>query len=251
MSRVLGAKKQGEDGFVARHRTSGTSPKWFEYATFSVALIGNVIPRLGFTLATFGSVIGHRNWVKKLGCEQWFATREKLWEFVLRTRLSKLQNLTVLEFGVAYGEATRWWLARLTDPKIQYVGFDRFTGLPRAWRNMPAGSFDADGQPPIIEDSRVTWEVGNVEEKIGAFRWSQHTGPKFIIFDLDIFEPSRVVWDEIRPHLAPGDVVYFDESFDADERVLIDGFVLEHFDVNILGASPLGMALSIRDKKMS
>ncbi len=57
-----------------------------------------------------------------------FGRREKLWER-LAQRLDPSRPLVVLEFGVAWGYATNWWLCRLGGRDVVWHGFDRFTGL--------------------------------------------------------------------------------------------------------------------------
>ena len=230
---------------MTRRKKSGTSPKWFELSTFVVSRVGNVVPRLGFTLSTFGLVIGHRHWLRDLGCRGWFASRESLWRKAILPEIEGQRDLIIAEFGVAYGEATRWWLTHLSNENLRYFGFDRFTGLPRSWRNMPEGAFDAGGRPPEINDSRVVWQVGDAQEQISQVVWGQLKGQKFIIFDLDLFEPSLSVWEHLRPYLSVGDILYFDGSFDHDERTLVDCFVRRDCEFEILGASPLAVAMKI------
>ena len=58
-----------------------------------------------------------------------FGRREKLWER-LAQRLDPNRPLFVLEFGVAWGYSTNWWLCRLGGRDVVWHGFDRFTGLP-------------------------------------------------------------------------------------------------------------------------
>jgi hypothetical protein len=73
--------------------------------------------------------------------------REQVWKKMLGS-VDTNKQVVVWEFGVAYGYATNWWLSRISSQRLSWHGFDRFTGLPRAWRTYSAGAFDAGGVPP-------------------------------------------------------------------------------------------------------
>jgi hypothetical protein len=151
-----------------------------------------------------------------------------------------------IEFGVAWGYGTGWWLNRLSDPELRWDGFDRFTGLPRDWRDLDEGHFDAEGRPPAIDDARVTWHVGDVEDHVTSLALDRSTPFQLVVlFDLDIYEPSKIAWEYLRPHLRPGDLLYFDEAFDSDERKLLDEDVLPSGDFTFVGATPMALAIQV------
>ena len=118
-----------------------------------------------------------------------------------------------------------------------------FTGLPTAWRNLPAGAFNADGKTPGINDERVTWYVGDVGQTIKEIDWNKHLEKRLFIFDLDLFSPSLAVWDVIKDELKSGDLLYFDEAYDTDERLLLKNYLLPTNEFEVLGASPFGLVL--------
>jgi hypothetical protein len=174
-----------------------------------------------------------------------FGRREKLWER-LAERLDPNRPLVVLEFGVAWGYATNWWLRRLDGRDVVWHGFDRFTGLPRAWREHDQGAFDAGGKPPVIDDARVRWHVGDVEDTLGAVDLvAARDAQWLVLFDLDIYEPTAFAWKVISPHLRPGDVMYFDEAMDRDERRVLDEMILPSIGCEAVGSSPLGLGLVV------
>lgn len=153
----------------------------------------------------------------------------------------------VIELGVAFGDATRWWLANVGPEVIaSWDGFDRFTGLPRAWRDLPAGAIDAGGTTPDIADDRVTWHVGDFEDTIRMMDAGKIAdGRRLIYFDFDIYEPSKVAWDWVKPHLRPGDILYFDEAFDRDERRLLNEDVVPSGSYDPIGATSMQLALEV------
>jgi len=180
-----------------------------------------------------------------------FSHREKLWQ-AMQPALARRGALTALEFGVAWGYASSWWLERLPDPHLEWHGFDTFTGLPASWDRAGltvygAGAFSAQGKTPPIADPRVRWHVGDVAHAIGELDWqAARACPMFLLFDFDLYEPTRVALEAALPFLAPGDVLYFDEAFDAwNERKAIDELLLAHFCVRCLGSTATALALEI------
>jgi hypothetical protein len=178
--------------------------------------------------------------------------REGIWQDAIQ-ELSDIKDsgsLLVLEFGVAWGYATNYFMSRFpNDMRIEWFAFDRFTGLPRQWRDHEAGAFDAQGVAPDIDDSRVTFEVGDVEETL---KLEKHILPfkdrrKLILFDLDLFEPSLFAWNLIEPYLRSGDILYFDEAFDQDERELLIKYVNKSslIKFELFGYSHLALCIKV------
>ena len=55
----------------------------------------------------------------------------------------------------------RFWTSINTDPNSQFLGFDSFEGLPETWnKNNKAGTFDAGGRMPMIDDTPVKFIKG-------------------------------------------------------------------------------------------
>ena len=74
---------------------------------------------------------------------------------------------------------------------------------------------DACGKPPAIDDERVRWHVGDVEDTLGAVDLvAARDAQWLVLFDLDIYEPTALAWEVISPHPRPGDVMYIDEPID-------------------------------------
>jgi hypothetical protein len=174
-----------------------------------------------------------------------FGHQVKLWEG-LAQRLDPNRPLFALEFGVAHGYATNWWLHRLGRRDLVWHGFDRFTGMPRAWREHGPGAFDARGTPPAIGDERVHWHVGNVEDNLGAVDLAAARDAQWLVlFDMDIYEPTAFAWEVISAHLRPGDIIYLDEAGFEDERRVLDEMILPSIGCEPVGTSPLGLGLVV------
>jgi len=187
------------------------------------------------------------DWQQRVfGCQPTiFRKREKLWER-LAQQLDPNRPLVVLEFGVAWGYATNWWLCRLGGRDVAWHGFDRFTGLPRAWREYEQGMFDAGGEPPAIDDERVHWHVGDVQDTLGTVDLATARDAQWLVLlDLDIYEPTAFAWEVIKPHLRPGDVIYLDEAIDRDERRVLDEMILPSFVCEHVGATAYALGLVV------
>jgi len=194
-----------------------------------------------------GQVADFIDWQERVfGCRPTvFGRREQLWER-LAERLDPNRPVVALEFGVAWGYATNWWLQRLRGRDVVWHGFDRFTGLPRAWREHDQGAFDAGGKPPAIDDPRVRWHVGDVQDTLGAVDLDAARDAQWLVlFDLDIYEPTAFAWEQIGPRLRPGDVMYLDEAMDVDERRVLDEMILPSIGCEPVGSTALGLGLVV------
>lgn len=190
-------------------------------------------PAIARRVVNAGEVADYTGWLtERFGPVRLLRHREDLWRSLPPVRSG-------VEFGVAWGYATDWWLRNTAVE--EWHGFDRFTGLPRAWHGEDEGAYSADGKPPAIDDPRVTWHVGDVEDTLPGF--TLPAGPRLLFFDLDIHEPTAVAWRHLSPQLAPGDLVYFDEAMARDERRVLDELVLPEGRWELVGATPLALAL--------
>lgn len=181
-----------------------------------------------------------------------FATRERLWQQML-PYLGTATGVLGYEFGVANGYATRWWLSHC--PLLgKWYGFDTFHGLPSPWRHFPAGAFSVHGSPPDIADPRVAWVVGPVETTFPQ-QQLQHddagSAPpcrRLFLFDMDLYGPTRFVAERLYPHLRDGDVLYYDQAADWDERrVILDEMERPSSpNLTLIGATPKALALQVK-----
>jgi len=203
---------------------------------------GNHADYMGWVSQNFDDVKLYRN-------------REALWSNIIKRlgnseEMNSNSSLRVFELGVAYGYATNWFSRKLTGDFMIY-GFDRFTGLPRKWRDFEEGAFDAKGLTPRISSDKVKFFVGDVEETINSIDPNELKFRKLILFDLDLYEPSKFAFDFFYPSLQKGDILYFDESFDQDERKLINEQILKPNEVlnsksfRLIGVTSGGSAFEV------
>jgi hypothetical protein len=192
----------------------------------------------------------YRYWVAtNFGSQKILNSREKVWEKLFSSISSDVNDFEFvgIEFGVAWGYLTWWFLKRAQSNMRLWIGFDRFTGLPRGWRNYKKGSFDAGGNVPNLVDDRLVWQVGDIEDTINnLINFSQYLDQRIVVFfDLDIFEPSLIAWQHVKTFLKPGDVLYFDEAHDNDERTLLDKYVLPFAEFEPIAVSFNSLALKL------
>jgi hypothetical protein len=200
-----------------------------------IANVAEISDFLDWQLATFGSIESMRS-------------KSLLWKRMSARMRATGEQWHGMEFGVAFGYTSNWWLSNHDSSAVAtWDGFDRFTGLPRSWRGLPTGTFDNGGQMPAIDDDRATWHVGDIENTIKEMSVEKiSTGRRLAYFDLDLYEPSKVVWDWIYPHLRPGDILYFDEAFDADERRLLNESIIPAGTYDFIGATDMNLAIEIQ-----
>lgn len=131
-------------------------------------------------------------------------------------RLTGSQPL-YLEFGVYRGRTIRYWASHVALPGARFVGFDSFEGLPEDWQtDAQRGSF-AVGEPPSVDDERVSFEVGWFDKTLPG--WTPPAHDQLIAnVDCDLYSSTRCVLDWLTPHLEPGDLVYFDDLFNRDHQ---------------------------------
>ena len=170
---------------------------------------------------------------------KFFQTRELLWKEIMG-HVEKPANF--FEFGVAHGYLTDFFFTNFEEKIKSWKGYDRFEGLPTSWRELSEGSFSNNGLPPEINDRRIKWHIGDIEDTFDAT--TIDSGTNIYIFDLDLYEPSKFAWDVLKSKLSSGDILYFDEAFDADERRLIREEILKN-NLKLVGWTPLALALKV------
>jgi hypothetical protein len=205
-----------------------------------------------------GEISDYLLWVNRVFPDpKLFLNREQLWkEIILISKIDEGGKANILEFGVAWGYATNWFMTNLRNKNILWQGFDTFTGLPMAWRNLENQHFSNNGEFPKVLDPRVKYHKGLVEEtleKIDTTDFKQNQ--LFLFFDLDLYEPTTYSFNYLKKFLKPGDIIYFDEAFDGDERRVLkesvindslsDFFLREGLSVRLIGITPMALALEI------
>ena len=222
--------------------------RFMEYQLFR--MFGR-LPRIASIVEKLGSNSGYSSWLDlKYGTINRLKRREQIWEMFIELSNPKKKTI-VLEFGVAQGYATNWWSTRLEECKrkqFAIFGFDLFTGLPRSWRSASVGEFSNGGSAPKIESKNVHFVIGDVVDTFQASfleRFNRDEIQLIIIFDLDLYEPTAAINSVIEDYLVSGDLLWFDEAFDADERRVLNEGNFDRNQVRVVGSTALGLGLQV------
>lgn len=177
--------------------------------------------------------------------------RESLWKLIIsKIEKKEFEPTIILEFGVAWGYMTNFFLKRTENYNFKWYGFDSFLGLPDNWESYKKGHFSTDGKPPSIDDPRLKWIIGNVEETCLNMIDSQtlfKEQKKLIIFDLDMFEPTEFVLKTISSHLNNGDIIYFDEPNHLDELAILHRLMKKNpGGLEVIMYTPCQIALEVK-----
>jgi len=205
-----------------------------------------------YPLKALIEVIEFRLWVKnKFGKVKHFKNKAQLLNALIENSnleyLKSKGGVFYVEFGVAFGETSRFLISRTNAPLV-YHGFDTFEGLPKAWRRLPAGAISSNGQIPNIAGENIHFHKGLIQETITQVDFNSSL-KKIFIFDFDLYEPTLFALKHVFPQINQGDIVYFDEAFDSDERVIIENYFIDVFEFEVIGASPFGLAFKIKASK--
>jgi hypothetical protein len=199
-------------------------------------------------------VLEFRIWLKnKFGKFKLFRNKQELLDALIENsnlEFSKSRGGGVfyVEFGVAFGETSRYLISRTKVPLV-YHGFDTFEGLPKAWRRLPAGAISNNGQIPDIVGENIHFHKGLIQKTITQVDFKTSL-KKVFIFDFDLYDPTLFALKHVFPEINQGDIVYFDEAFDSDERIIIENYFLDKFKFEIIGSSPFGLAFKIKESKV-
>lgn len=157
----------------------------------------------------------------------------------------------IFEFGVGDGAMTRFLCGQRRARNFEYFGFDTFEGLPDEWVRggivyRPKGFFDLDGQFPDVEDSRVRFIKGFIENNLHLIDANLDNYRSVFLFDLDLYDPTIAVFKHLSDKFKSGDLIYFDEAFDSfnERRVIIDE-ILGNPKYSLVGASNIAAAFQV------
>jgi hypothetical protein len=146
-----------------------------------------------------------------------------------------------LEFGVFEGNTINFFSNILEDVgsgDIEIHGFDSFEGLKEDWVGLagwPAGILNLNKEIPNLSKNVVP-VVGWVQDSLPQFI-SENVNMKinFVHMDLDTYPSSKFVLNAIKPFLADGAILLFDQLYNipgwrvGEYKALIEEFAEEEF----------------------
>ena len=123
-------------------------------------------------------------------------------------------QICFLEFGVYRGDSFAVWVRNNKNPASTFTGFDTFTGIPEDWGKEKKGSYSAKGNLPDIQDARVKFEVGLIQDTLPPYISNLHKGVKKIIhIDVDLYNATLFSLVYLQPFIEKGDMLIFDDFF--------------------------------------
>ena len=226
--------------------TSNFSITFIHYFVTIFQFLGNRV----YFIKSLVEVLEYRIWIRRTFSEvKYFRSKKSLLDKIINevNNSGATGDVLYFEFGVAFGETARY-IATKTERHFKYHGFDTFEGLPKAWRGLNKGAFTNHGLVPKIRDENMFFYKGLIQDSISKVDFNSQS-MKCFIFDFDLYEPTLFAYKYISGAIKEGDILYFDEAFDSDERVILDNYFLDYFDFSIIGVSPLGVAFRINQVK--
>ena len=117
-----------------------------------------------------------------------------------------------LEFGVFSGTTIRFFSKYLTKNKI--YGFDSFEGLKEHWFGtiVTKGTFDLKKKVPTLPKNVVP-VPGWIQDTLPPFLNKKNPTINFVHIDVDTYETTKFILDLIKPRLAKGAMILFDELY--------------------------------------
>ena len=147
-----------------------------------------------------------------------FISSKKINEFAIKRSIKNFNFINeseesyFLEFGVFDGSSINKFAKILQNTKI--YGFDSFRGMREDWSgtDVEAGFFDLNGKLPNVENN-VELVKGWVQDTLKEFIDKHKPKICFIHMDLDTYESTKFVLQEIKPYLKKGSILLFNEFY--------------------------------------
>jgi O-methyltransferase len=166
------------------------------------------------SLLSFGYLIKSEAFYNNCNAELFKGDRFDLHVFLPSKYLSPQEEIHFFEFGVLWGQITRRWCDNNKNPNSRFWGFDTFTGLPEDWGSVKKGSFSAKGKLPDINDSRLEFCVGLIQDTLPPFLTKYASGVRKVIhIDVDLYNASLFTLIQFANILKAGDIIIFDDFF--------------------------------------
>lgn len=181
-------------------------------------------------------------WIKDSGfeCRNFYPDAPDLFAAIAEQAGTK--QVLYLEFGVYAGGSMRMWSKLLKNSASLLHGFDSFIGLPEhfdaAYVAYEKGTFNTGGNPPQIDDPRVTFFKGWFDEVLPSYSLPAHE-ILIVNVDADLYSSTMVILSKLQSAFRAGDYLYFDEfNSPLDEARAFRSF-LERSDMkfSLLGAT--------------
>lgn len=166
------------------------------------------------TFIAFGYLIKNASYYRQSTAVEYLNGRFDLHKLLSSQFIFADQEILYMEFGVRWGTTINSWASDNINKNSSFWGFDTFTGIPEDWGNVKAGSFSMEGEVPGVQDSRVVFHVGLVQDTLPKLLKEFDNSRRLVMhFDFDLYSATLFTMLALQPFFKKGDVLIFDEFF--------------------------------------
>jgi hypothetical protein len=232
---------------MSRWQKYGSTSSLTQNFLYFYQLTFQFIPKFVYKILALLKVLEYKIWQNnKFGKIKNYMDRKKLLlAIITNLNNSKLSSskINIYEFGVAFGELTNFMLENI-NVVYNYHGFDTFNGLPYGWRGLPKGAISSKNKVPEIFGEGIKFHTGLIKDTASNVDFKSENINLFI-FDFDLYEPTLFTYNYVHKNIKKGDILFFDEAFTQDERIIIENYFFRDFTYKVIGSSPFAIAFEV------
>ncbi len=124
------------------------------------------------------------------------------------------EDYLALEFGVFKGKSAMFFSKKLKKQKL--YGFDSFQGLNEDWLGRPdfkEGVFATDETDKHKWPKNIHLVKGTFQQTLKQFLNEKKSKINFVHIDIDTYESTKYVLENIKEYLLKGSIIIFDELY--------------------------------------
>jgi hypothetical protein len=141
-----------------------------------------------------------------------FLNTNNIHEYIIKKAKEndKTEEKLYLEFGVFKGHSINFFSKFIK----KIYGFDSFEGLREDWVGFsnPSGTFNLNKKIPKL-NKNVIPIVGWVQDTLKPFLNDNKKEINFVHMDMDTYETTKFVLENIKPYLSKKCIILFDELY--------------------------------------
>jgi len=161
-----------------------------------------------------GYLIKNASYYRKSTARAYKKDRFYLHETIRQQHSPNDEKILYIEFGVHCGDILKDWVSHNDNSDSTFWGFDTFTGIPEDLGSVKAGSFSTEGMIPNLNDGRVVFQIGLVQNTLPKLLESINKSKRLILhFDFDLYNATLFSMLYLQPYFKKGDIFIFDEFF--------------------------------------
>jgi len=108
----------------------------------------------------------------------------------------------------------------------------------------------SNNKKPEIFGSEIKFHAGLIKDTISGADFKSENINLFI-FDFDLYEPTLFAYKHMHENIKKGDILFFDEAFTQDERIIIENYFFRDFTYKVIGSSPFAIAFEVEQANLT